>query len=176
MASIMKKSERKYKITVSNGYRADGRKISKAKTITVPDSVPRRSISQYVIHAAEEMEREVKNGYSEDGETTFQEYADHWLSRQVKYAPSTRASYERMLQRVYPYIGAVKVKDIRPIALENMLTELRKWTRRGKPIQETTVQKYLTVVSAVLSDAKRNEIIQKNPARMIDLPDTEHRE
>lgn len=34
------------------------------------------------------------------------------------------------------------------------------------------MQKYLTVVSAVLSDAKRNEIIQKNPARMIDLPDT----
>ncbi len=142
----------------------------------MPDSVPRRGISQYVIHAAEEMEREVKNGYSEDGETPFQEYADHWLSRQVKYAPSTRASYERMLQRVYPYIGAVKIKDIRPIALENMLTELRKWTRRGKPVQEATVQKYLTVVSAVLSDAKRNEIIQKNPARMIDLPDTERRE
>ena len=52
MASIMKKSERKYKITVSNGYRADGRKISKAKTITVPDSVSRRGIDQYVIHAA----------------------------------------------------------------------------------------------------------------------------
>ncbi len=32
------------------------------------------------------------------------------------------------------------------------------------------MQKYLTVVSAVLTDAKRNEIIQKNPARMIDLP------
>ena len=38
------------------------------------------------------------------------------------------------------------------------------------------MQKYLTVVSAVLSDAKRNEIISKNPARMIDLPDTERRE
>ena len=33
----------------------------------------------------------------------------------------------------------------------------------------------LTVVSAVLSDAKRNEIIEKNPARMIDLPDTTRR-
>ena len=31
---------------------------------------------------------------------------------------------------------------------------------------------YLTVVSAVLSDAKRNEIIQKNPARVIGLPGT----
>jgi len=34
----------------------------------------------------------------------------------------------------------------------------------------------VTVVPAVLSDAKRNEIIQKNPARMIDLPSTERRE
>ena len=37
------------------------------------------------------------------------------------------------------------------------------------------MQKYLTVVSAVLSDAKRNEIIEKNPARMIDLPETQRR-
>ncbi len=62
------------------------------------------------------------------------------------------------------------------MALENMMIELRKRTHQGKPIQEATVQKYLTVVSAVLSDAKRNEIIQRNPARMIDLPDTEQRQ
>ena len=36
MASIKKINTRKYKITVSNGYRPDGRKISRAKTITVP--------------------------------------------------------------------------------------------------------------------------------------------
>ena len=68
MASIKTIHERKYKITVSNGYRPDGRKICKAKTITVPDSVRSRGISQYVAHAAEEFERTVKNGFSEDGE------------------------------------------------------------------------------------------------------------
>ena len=92
------------------------------------------------------------------------------------YAPGTLASYRRMLERVYPYIGSIKLGELRPMALENMLIELRKRTHQGKPIQEATVQKYLTVVSAVLSDAKRNEIIQRNPARMIDLPDTEHRQ
>lgn len=50
MASIKKINTRKYKITVSNGYRPDGRKISRAKTITVPDSVHSRSIHQYVAH------------------------------------------------------------------------------------------------------------------------------
>ena len=176
MASIKRINERKFKITVSNGYRADGRKISKAKTITVPASVTRRGINQYVAHAAEEMERTVKDGFSEDGEMTFEEYSTRWLERQVKYAPGTIGSYRRMLSRVYPFIGAIRMNKLRPIALENLLIELRKRQSHGKPIQEATVQKYLTVVSAVLSDAKRNEIIQKNPARMIDLPDTEKRE
>lgn len=173
MASIKTIHERKYKITVSNGYHADGRKISRAKTITVPDYVRIKSIPQYVAHAAEEFEREVKLGYSEDGELSFEEYAERWLARQTKYAPSTLASYRRMLAQTYPHIGQIKLNRLRPIALENMLMELRKRTRHGKTVQEATVQKYLTVVSAVLSDAKRNEIIQKNPARMIDLPATE---
>ena len=159
MASIKKIDERKYKITVSNGYAPDGKKICKAKTIAVPKSVQKRSIEQYVAHAAEEFEREFKNGYSEDGEMTFREYAERWLARQVKYAQGTLAMYRRSLNTVYPYIGHIKLNRLRPIALEQMLIELRKRTWRGKQIQEATVQKYLTVVSAVLRDAKRNEII-----------------
>ena len=38
MASIKQLDERRYKITVSNGYRPNGKKISKAKTIQVPVS------------------------------------------------------------------------------------------------------------------------------------------
>ncbi len=176
MASIKKLSGRKFKITISNGYRPNGKKICKAKTITVPDSVKPRGIPQYVAHEAEELERLVKSGYSKDRDTTFETYATRWLDRQVKYASGTLASYRRMLEVVYPYIGSIKLGELRPMALENMLIELRKRTSHGKPIQEATVQKYLTVVSAVLSDAKRNEIISKNPARMIDLPETKRRQ
>lgn len=176
MASIKKLSERKYKITVSNGYRANGQKICKAKTITVPNSVRIKSIPQYVAHEAEEYERYIKLGYSEDSEMTFEQYAERWLERQKSYAPSTLGSYRRMLKVVYPFIGSIKLKSLRPIALENMLLQIRKRTAHGKPIQESTAQKYLTVVSAVLSDAKRNEIITKNAAHMIDLPDTEKKE
>ncbi len=175
MASIKKLDTRKFKITVSNGYRPDGRKISRAKTITVPQIVGGRGISQYVAHEAEKFEKQVKNGYCEDGEMTFQEYAARWLERQTRYAPSTLGFYRRSLETVYPMIGNIKLNRLRPIALENMLVELRKRTYHGKPIQEATVQKYLTVASAVLSDAKRNEIIEKNPARMIDLPETTSR-
>lgn len=170
MSSIKQLSDRRFKITVSNGYQPDGKKICKAKTIRVPEGIPRRGIRQYVAHEAEELERQFKSGYAEDGNMPFQEYAERWLARQTRYAPATLESYRRMLERVYPFIGAIPINRLRPLALENMLSELRKRKYRGKPITETTVQKYLSVVSAVLSDAKRNEIIQKNPARMIDLP------
>ena len=170
MASIKKLDERRYKITVSNGYRPNGKKISKAKTIQVPPGVPKRGIGQYVAHAAEELERSFKTGYAEDGEMTFEEFASRWLKRQTKYAPSTIAAYRRMLEVVYPMIGGIRLNKLRPMALENMLSELRKRKHHGKRINESTAQRYLSVVSAVLSDAKRNEIIEKNPARMLDLP------
>ena len=104
MASIKQLDERRYKITVSNGYRPNGKKISKAKTIQVPSGVPKRGIGQYVVHAAEELERSFKTGYAEDGEMTFEEFASRWLNRQTKYAPSTIAAYRRMLEVVYPII------------------------------------------------------------------------
>ena len=170
MASIKQLDERRYKITVSNGYRPNGKKISKAKTIQVPPGVPKRGIGQYVAHAAEELERSFKTGYAEDGEMTFEEFASRWLKRQTKYAPSTIAAYRRMLEVVYPMIGGIRLNKLRPMALENMLSVLRKRKHHGKLINESTVQRYLSVVSAVLSDAKRNEIIEKNPARMLDLP------
>ena len=170
MASIKELDERRYKITVSNGYRPNGKKISKAKTIQVPSGVPKRGIGQYVAHAAEELERSFKTGYAEDGEMTFEEFASRWLNRQTKYAPSTIAAYRRMLEVVYPMIGGIRLNKLRPMALENMLSALRKRKHHGKLINESTVQRYLSVVSAVLSDAKRNEIIEKNPARMLDLP------
>ena len=39
MAYIKKKSERKFKITVCNGYKVNGQKRMKAQTIAVPSSV-----------------------------------------------------------------------------------------------------------------------------------------
>ena len=80
MASIKQLDERRYKITVSNGYRPNGKKISKAKTIQVPPGVPKRGIGQYVVHAAEELERSFKTGYAEDGgvETLFRDSTAKW--------------------------------------------------------------------------------------------------
>lgn len=69
MAYIKKKSERKYKITVCNGYKVNGQKRMKAQTITVPSSVPKRGIQQYVMAAAERIEKKFKYGVEESDQT-----------------------------------------------------------------------------------------------------------
>ena len=44
MACIQQRGERKYKITVCNGYRPNGQKRMQARTITVPKEVAKRGI------------------------------------------------------------------------------------------------------------------------------------
>ena len=85
MASLKQLDERRYKITVSNGYRPDGRKVCKARTLHVPKRIPRRSVLQYVMHAAEEVEKEFKYGYAEDGEKRHlrRMHADGWKGRRI---------------------------------------------------------------------------------------------
>ena len=60
MAYIKKKSERKFKITVCNGYKVNGQKRMKAQTVTVPSFVPKRGIQQYVMAEAERIEKKFK--------------------------------------------------------------------------------------------------------------------
>ena len=177
MASLKQLDERRYKITVSNGYRPDGRKVCKARTLHVPKRIPRRSVLQYVMHAAEELEKEFKYGYAEDGEKTFEAYARGWLERQTHYAPSTLAGYRQMLERVYGEIGQIRLKELRPITIEYLLERLRKQPGpSGRKLGEATVQKYWGVVSVVLNDAKRNQIIAYNPAQCIGKPEAKYRE
>ena len=71
MAYIKKKSERKFKITVCNGYKVNGQKRMKAQTITVPPSVPKRGIQQYVMAEAERIEKKFKYGVEESDQTTL---------------------------------------------------------------------------------------------------------
>ena len=169
MAYIKKKSERKFKITVCNGYKVNGQKRMKAQTITVPLSVPKRGIQQYVMAEAERIEKKFKYGVEESDQTHFEQYAENWLKRQEPFFKATTyAGYKRNLDIVYPLIGGIPLAKLLPMTLEEMCEELRKRPGRGrKCIKETTVQKYLETVSSVLEDAKKNDIIPFNPAHRV---------
>lgn len=141
----------------------------KAQTITVPSSVPKRGIQQYVMAEAERIEKKFKYGVEESDQTHFEQYAENWLKRQEPFFKATTyAGYKRNLDIVYPLIGGIPLAKLLPMTLEEMCEELRKRPGRGgNCIKETTVQKYLETVSSVLEDAKKNDIIPFNPAHRV---------
>ena len=121
MAYIKKKSERKFKITVCNGYKVNGQKRMKAQTITVPSSVPKRGIQQYVMAEAERIEKKFKYGVEESDQTHFEQYAENWLKRQQPFFKTTTyAGYKRNLGIVYPLIGGIPLAKLLPMTLEEM--------------------------------------------------------
>lgn len=144
MAYIKKKSERKFKITVCNGYKVNGQKRMKAQTITVPPEVPKRGIQQYVMAEAERIEKKFKYGIEESDQTHFDRYAEAWLNRQKPYFKATTlAGYRRNLEIVYPIIGGIPLAKIRPLTLEEMCEELRKRPgRNGNQIKEQLLQSF----------------------------------
>ena len=103
MAYIQQRGERKYKITVCNGYATTGKKRMQARTIDVPKVIPKRSIRQYVYAEAERLEKRFRTGIDESENTKFETYAEHWLDRVAKrYKASTLAGYRKMLEVAYP--------------------------------------------------------------------------
>ena len=139
-----------------------------SRTIDVPKEIPKRSVMQYVYAEAQKLEKRFRCGMDEDDRTTFEQYAESWLKRQTHYKPSTLAGYQRELKIVYPFIGGIALNKLRPLILEEMCAELRKRKKRnGEPVCEATVRKYLQTVSAVLEDAKRNDILLYNPAHRV---------
>ena len=134
MAYIKKKSERKFKITVCNGYKVNGQKRMKAQTITVPSSVPKRGIQQYVMAEAERIEKKFKYGVEESDQTHFDQYAENWLKRQEPFFKATTyAGYKRNLDIVYPLIGGIPLAKLLPMTLEELPPAGRGEASGGKP-------------------------------------------
>ena len=105
MAYIQQRGERKYKITVCNGYKPNGRKWMQARTVDVPKEVPKRGIQQYVMAEAERLEKRFRTGIDQSENTRLEDYANRWLERMAKrYKISTLEGYRRMLEAVYPNI------------------------------------------------------------------------
>ena len=141
MAYIQQRGERKYKITVCNGYKANGQKRMQARTINVPSEVPKRGIRQYVMAEVERLEKRFRTGIDQSENTRFEDYANDWLMRmERRYKASTLEGYRRMLEAAYPTIGGLPLCKLRPMVLEELCEELRQRPGRGgKPLSENTV-------------------------------------
>ena len=170
MASIKKKDNGSYLITVSLGRDSSDKQIFR-RTTYYPEAKSEKKIAKEVEDFARDFERRVKNGEYFSGEKmSFREFAqrwdENWASNPENLTPSIREGYIEILEkRAYPHIGFMKISDIRPLHINAIYEEMKD---EGKA--SGTIKRAHCVINSVFKYAYRMEVIKDNPCSRIELP------
>ena len=106
--------------------------------------------------------------------------AEHWLPQLGdRIEPTTAAGYVRVLARIIPRIGRIPLRDVAPMHLNQLYTELRRsglLVRYGpnagsrQPLSPKTVRRVHAVLSKAFNDAIDEGLLTSNPARRAKPP------
>lgn len=129
MASIRKRSEHSYQITVSQGYDCNGKKIIKTKSVTLDPTLTPKQAEKEIQRQAVLFEKEVQNGTFLDGSRiTFAEFIERWLHdyAEKQLQPKTLHRYKEMLNtRILPALGHIKLEKLQPVHLLTFYDNLK---------------------------------------------------
>jgi len=132
-----------YKITVSYGRDHTGKQKRHYTTYTPPKGISEAKAQKKAERLAMEFEEQIKQGYRIDERKTFSEYSEEFLQNKLRggLKKSTYERYVRLLGRIKPAIGHLKLQEIRPNHLNafyDNLSEkgLRLTAHRALPIQD----------------------------------------
>lgn len=112
-----------------------------------------------------------------DARRTVDALGIEWLARQKGHLkPSGYAVMETTWRvRVQPRWGHVALGDIKPTAVQTWMAELGIATEGRKAVGAAAVKRAHHVLSQILADAVRDNLIPKNPAAGLSLPRTKRK-
>ena len=186
MAYIKKKSGSAYLITVSCGRDSVGKKITRSVTFT-PELLTKTGkqkaetvIEREVKTFAADFERKVLTGQYTEGHTmTFEKYAAKYLAEYAEenQAPRTLQSTESAIKEFISSFGYMTLENLTPLYLQeyvNALLKRKKADGSGETLSCGTVKRKAAVLSAMLSQAVRWNLITANPMERVQIkaPDT----
>ena len=130
MATIEKRVGRRsvsYRITVSDGYDGNYKKIRRRKTWRVPEGWSEKRAEKEVQKIALEFKQKIRQGYEIDNRKTFGEYAEYVIGvkERAGVKHNTILSYQYLLRGVREKIGNMKLVDIRPFHLNELYRSLQ---------------------------------------------------
>lgn len=152
MASIERRSGKDgttYKITVSGGRDISGRQKRHYMTWKPEPGLTARQVEKRVKQIAVEFEKEIEYGFQPDNRQTFGEYAPTviQLKKDMGGAIGSADRCTHWLHMVSPYIGNMKLRDIRPQHIRELMRELSKPGQRKKCGQATPIIDFKTLVA-----------------------------
>lgn len=184
MASIEKRGENSYRLTVSCGYNKNDKKVTKKKTISVDPSLTAKQLEKELQKQMVLFQEEVERGTHLDaGKISFEEFIEKWITdyAEPNLAPKTLYRYKELLEsRIIPALGHIKLSKLQPMNLTEFYNNLREDGIRsdGKPggLSERTILHHHRLISAILTAAVQWQVILNNPASRLKPPKVEKKE
>lgn len=171
-----------YSIRVHRGRGADGKQLKPyTATFDVSPTWSEKTARKKAEAFAATFEKECREGVTSDSRRKFQEYAEYVLELKERRGDkhSTIADYRSMTKRIYPEIGHIKLRDIRPDQLNSFYAKLAEDSvnqRTGGKLSNKTILRYHRFISIVLAQAVREGLIPLNPAARAEPPKAEKKE
>ena len=184
MASIKRYSNKKgevvsIQIRVYRGEDESGKTLKPyQKSVKVPKGATERQIRKLEQTESVLFEKECREGLASDSGILFRDFAKQVLEikRVAGKEESTLARYQDMLdERILPYFGHRKVRDINGALLNRFYRELSKPgqnKRTGGALAAKTILEYHRLLSTIFAEAKKLHIISANPAEDATPPKT----
>lgn len=168
MANIQERRDKagkliSYSVRVHRGRGADGKQLKPfTATFDVSPTWTEKSARKKAEAFAATFEKECRQGITSDSRQRFADYCAYVIDlkeqRGVKH--STIVRYRELTERIYPAIGHIKLKELRPDHLNSLYTALAK-PGAGKGAQRATARQNL---AALLKEKRisRSSIAEKS--------------
>lgn len=187
MASIQERRDKacklvSFSVRVHRGRGADGKQLKPyTATFDVLPTWTEKSARRKAEAFAATFEKECREGIASDSRQRFQEYAEYVMELKERRGDkhSTILDYRHMTARIYPEIGHIKLRDLRPEHLNTLYSKLaadgiNKHT--GGKLSNRTILRYHRFASIVLAQAVKEGLIPINPASRAEPPKAERKE
>lgn len=176
--SMVKTKSGSYRFFASGGSDGSGQRIRFTKTVKVSpafktekarDDEAERLLALFVTECENKDINELEN-------VKLKEFAEYWLEKHVKQnlAPKTILSYTAELNhRIIPALGNIKMKDLKPLHLidfYNALNDAPRLDKRPGKLSGRAKQNIHRILSSMLTDAVKWQVIKDNPATKVEAP------
>lgn len=127
----------------------------------------RGSTLEEVIEKMTRLKVELEQGnLTVNSNTKVAVWGDKWLvtCKQNKVSPEWYRELEKIFKNIIiPEIGTLTVSEVKPLHVRKILTQYKGYSRSYQ-------KKILNIMSGIFDEARRNDMILKNPCADIDLP------
>ena len=168
MASIDKRGD-SYRIRVSRGYDAAGRKLKPYQmNWTPPEGISDKKLEKELNRIAVEFELKCRNGeVSSEQDMKLAQFCPLYLDLvSDSLAPRTKEQYADYIDKlIIPALGHMKLSEIKPVHVQRFVKQVQNIKKpNGQLPAASTVRRKVVCLQSIMRQAVKLGIIASNPA------------